>query len=583
MLTDDARYDALLTRDPRFDGVFFVGVSTTGIYCRPICPARTPGRSRCSFYATPVQAEAAGHRACFRCRPELAPGNAEIDAVDALVARAARRIAEGALNADSVDVLARELGVSARHLRRATEARLGVSPIELALSRKLGLAKQLLQDTALPITEIAFASGFRSVRRFNAAFSERMGRAPGELRRAVALREERTGNTGALTLRLDYRAPYDWAHVIGFLRMRAIPGVEHVSDDAHPDGTCSPGSSQAYRRVVHIDGNVGTIAVRRLLDRSALQLEVAPALVPVLMPLVARVRRLFDLDARPDAISTVLGRDPLLRALVTRRPGLRVPGAIDPFEASVRALLGQQVSVAAATTLAGRFAAAFGTPLDGPARTKIAAVGTAHTKIAGAGAAVLGPTVAIATLRYRFPTAAEIAARSPAEIAAIGLPLARASALVTLAAAVAAGSIRLDGMIDLEQFVADLVALPGIGPWTANYLAMRALHAPDAFPAADLGVRKALGGTPRTAAARAEAWRPFRSYAVMYLWSSLGGTDADDDDDALPGRRAAPVRERRRAGGRLPAGATRTRSGGGRAADARARRRGDPARGVLRG
>jgi len=207
------------------------------------------------------------------------------------------------------------------------------------------------------------------------------------------------------------------------------------------------------------------------------------------------VRRLFDLDARPDAIGAVLGRDPLLRALVGRRPGLRVPGAVDPFEASVRALLGQQVSVAAATTFAGRFAAAFGTPL--------AAGGDA-------------------TLRCRFPTAAEIAARSPAEIAAIGLPLARASALFTLAAAVATGAIRLDGVLDLDRFVADLIELPGIGAWTAHYLAMRALHAPDAFPAADLGVRKALGGTPREAEARAEAWRPFRSYAVMYLWSTLG-------------------------------------------------------------
>ncbi len=551
MLTDDARYDALLARDPRFDGVFFVGVSTTGIYCRPICPARTPGRSRCTFYATPVQAEAAGHRACFRCRPELAPGNADIDAVDALVARAARRIAEGALNEDSVDSLARELGVSARHLRRATAARLGVSPVDLALTRKLGLAKQLLQDTALPITEVAFASGFRSVRRFNAAFSERMGRAPTELRRAAAVCEKPGGSADALVLRLDYRAPYDWTQVIGFLRVRSIPGVEHVAEE-FSKGSCS----LAYRRVVHIDGHVGIIAVRRRVDRAALELEVAPTLVPVLMPLVARVRRLFDLDARPDAIGSVLGRDPMLRALVARRPGLRVPGAIDPFEASVRAMLGQQVSVAAATTLAGRFAAAFGTPL-----------------------AVTSET----TLRFRFPTADEIAKRSPAEIAAIGLPASRAAALVSLASAVATGAVQLDGMVDLERFVADLVALPGIGPWTAHYLAMRALHAPDAFPAADLGVKKALGGTPRTAEARAEAWRPFRSYAVIYLWSSPGGPNADDDDDALSARRAAPGRALRRVGGRLPSGPAAARRSAGRAADARTRRCGGPARRVLRG
>ncbi len=537
MLTDDARYDALLTRDPRFDGVFFVGVSTTGIYCRPICPARTPGRNRCSFHATAAHAEAAGFRACLRCRPELAPGNSEVDAVDTLVATAARRIAEGALNTGSVDDLARELGVSARHLRRATEARLGVSPIELAQTRRLALAKQLLHDTPLPVTDIAFAAGFGSVRRFNATFTERMGRAPSEVRRA----RESEPASSRLTLRLDYRAPYEWTRLLAFLRMRAIPGVEVVEENA-------------YRRIVRIGAHAGVIEVRHAPARASLLLSVAPTLIPVLMPLVARVRRMFDLDARPDLIARVLGRDSLLAPQVAARPGLRLPGAIDPFEAAVRALLGQQVSVVGATTLAGRFAAKLGRRYGG-------ALGDGLDTV--------------------FPLAVEVAASSPAAIATIGLPGARAAAIHGFACALADGRFVLEG--ELEAFVAAATALPGVGPWTAHYLAMRALHLPDAFPAADLGIKKALSATPREAEARAETWRPFRSYAVMHLWTSLGELDADNQDLVIPGRRAAPVRARGRADRRVPgrADATAARSSGrGRA---RARRHRDTAARVLRG
>ena len=538
-MTDDARYDALVARDPRWDGVFFVGVSTTGIYCRPICPARTPGRNRCTFYDTAARAEAAGFRACFRCRPELAPGNADVDAVDQLVAVAAARIAEGALNDASVDDLAGELGVSARHLRRAMEARLGVTPIDLAQSRRLALAKQLLQDTALSLTEIAFAAGFGSVRRFNAVFMKVMGSAPSKLRRQHIEIDAPVGD--ALEIRLDYRAPYDFDGILRFLRARAIPGVEHVE----------PGR---YRRVVHDGGkHTGIIEVRRHeagrnAKRDALVLAISPSLIPVLMPLVARVRKLFDLDARPDVIGRVLARDRVLAPLVAATPGLRVPGAIDGFEAAVRALLGQQVSVAAATTLAGRFAAAFGTPLA-----------TKQTPLV-----------------VRFPTAREVAARSIDAIAKIGLPGARAAAVHALASAVASGRLKLDGVRDLDTFVEDLVAMPGIGPWTAHYLAMRALHLPDAFPAADLGIRKALDGAgPRDAQARAEAWRPFRSYAVMYLWTSLGGSDAEADDREVTDRRAHARRERELARGAAPAG-QRRRTAGGRARDhaaAPARRR----------
>jgi AraC family transcriptional regulator of adaptative response / DNA-3-methyladenine glycosylase II len=488
-MTDDALYEAMVARDPRFDGVFFVGVQTTGVYCRPICPARTPQRARCSFFATPVQAEAAGFRACFRCRPEVAPGigyasgrrvmdtppdkPAPVDAVDTLVAVATQRITEGALNDASIDELAAELGVTARHLRRATEARLGVSPVELAQSRRLALAKQLLQDTALPVTDIAFAAGFGSVRRFNAVFADRMGTPPSELRRKAP-----AADTSAISLRLDYRPPYDWARLLAFLRDRAIPGVELIAT--------------TYRRVVHLRGLVGEIEVRPVRDRSALELVLAPTLLPVVMPLVARVRQMFDLDARPDVIDRTLGRDRTLAAMVAARPGLRVPGAIDPFEAAIRAMLGQQVSVAAATTLAGRFAAQ------------------------------LGARVGDGELAYRFPTPAEVVAAGAERIVKIGMPMTRATAIHALAQAIVAGDVRLDSASELDAFVARLVALPGIGPWTAHYLAMRALHLPDAFPASDLGIQKALRRAgPKLAEARAEAWRPYRSYAVIHLWTQL--------------------------------------------------------------
>lgn len=500
-MSDDARYAALVARDARFDGVFFVGVRTTGVYCRPICTARTPKRASCEFFERAALAEKSGYRACFRCRPELAPGNAEVDAVDALVERATARIAEGALDAMSVDALAATLGVSGRQLRRATEARIGVSPVELAQTHRLAIAKQLIHDTELSITEVAFAAGFGSVRRFNALFAERMGIAPIELRRNLRARRAAT-----LTLRLDYRAPYDVATVMQFLAARAIPGIEVV------DGA-------TYRRTLMIDDTRGSIEVSfdpgsssglaaRSSDgtRATRSLRLAIEGNLRVMPVVARVRRLFDLDARPDAIDALLSRDPLLAPRVARHPGLRVPGAIDPFEASVRALLGQQVSVAGATTLAGRFADRFGTRIDG------------H--------------------RY-FPTANAIA-RVPADrIATIGLPGKRAEAIRSIAQAISDGRLRFDGK-DLEAFVASAIALPGVGPWTAQYLAMRAVHLPDAFPDGDLGIAKVLGTDTR----RADTWRPFRAYAVMHLWYG-GESNVDRANDAVAARRPAAASQRR--------------------------------------
>jgi len=463
-LDEDASYAAMRARDRRFDGLVFVGVTTTGVYCRPICPAKTPGRARCRFFRTAAQAERAGFHACLRCRPELAPGRAAVDATARLGRLAATRIDQGAMNEGRVGALADELGVSERHLRRVVARELGVTPIELAQTRRLAIAKQLLQDTTLPLADVAFAAGFGSVRRFNAAFRERTGRAPSDVRRGRAAEAE-----GGLALRLDYRPPLDWPALCAFLGARALPGVEAVEGGV-------------YRRTVIVDGRAETLTVAPRSDaatRPMLVARLSPGLAPRVVDVVHRVRRLFDLDASPDRIVEDLGADPTLGPLVARRPGLRVPGAFDAFETAVRAVLGQQVSVKSATTLAGRL-----------------------------------------VLRFGPPCAPTIAAASIDDLRALGLMRARAETLVHLARAVADGRVRFEAP-DPEATIAALEGLPGIGPWTAHYLAMRALAWPDAFPAGDLGVKKALGLTSeRAIRARAEAWRPWRAYAVMHLWHS---------------------------------------------------------------
>lgn len=475
----DGCYRALRSRDPRFDGLFFVGVTTTGVYCRPICPARLPGRERCRFFAHAAEAEAAGFRACFRCRPELSPGRATVDAGPALVGAALRHIDEGYLNQHSLEELAAKLDVTSRHLRRTISTVLGVSPVELAQSRRLALAKQLLQDTSLPLTEIALAAGFASLRRFNELFRQRFGRPPSQLRRGVPPADE--GQT--LTLRLDYRPPLPFAALLSFLQARAIPGVERVT-------------SEVYQRSVAIGAQQGFLAVRADPQRACLRATISLSLAQHLPQIVARLRTLFDLDAMPAAIRAQLESDAQLRPLVARLPGLRVPGAFDPFETAARAVLGQQVSVAAATTLAGRLTARFGRHLmDAPAG-----------------------------LDRVFPPPETMAQAQPAEVAALGLPQARAKTLIGLAQALTAGHITLapKSQTSSEATLAALQQIRGIGPWTAQYLAMRALHDPDAFPAGDLGLRHALA-IERAAAMieRAAAWRPFRAYAVMYLWTSL--------------------------------------------------------------
>ncbi|MCA9644913.1 MAG: DNA-3-methyladenine glycosylase 2 family protein [Polyangiaceae bacterium] len=482
---DDQRYRALGARDHRFDGVFFVAVSSTGIYCRPICPARLPVRKNCTFYDTAAEAERAGYRACFRCRPELSPGSAPTDRKRVLADRAYQRIRAGALNDGNAVELAQELGVSERHLRRAVQERFGISPVELAQTARLGLAKQLLHDTQLPLSQICHASGFGSVRRFNALFKARMGRSPSELRKGLDVE-----NPGAqLTLRLDYRPPLAFSELLAFLRQRAIPGVEQVDD-------------VSYARLARIDGHTGWLEVRADGRREALRLSLSHTLVPCLMQVLSATRQLFDLDAHPEAMSKSLGADPLLGRAAKQNPGLRVPGAFDGFEVAVRALLGQQVTVKAATTLAGRLVERFGETL--PEDTRLG-----------------GPS----TLSRLFPTAKALSDAGADAIAKVGLPGRRAESIRALAGAVARGELRLTPGADPEAVEAALVALPGVGPWTAGYIAMRALHDPDALPHGDLVLRQALGSkaapvSNRALEAHAEAWSPWRAYATLLLWQS---------------------------------------------------------------
>ncbi|HTE17920.1 MAG TPA: DNA-3-methyladenine glycosylase 2 [Armatimonadota bacterium] len=467
-------YQALLTHDPRFDGVFYVGVATTGIYCRTVCTARTPRRESCGFYPSAAAAERAGFRPCLRCRPELAPGNARVDAAGRLAAAAASRIEDGELTERSVAELAAEMGVTDRHLRRVIEQELGVSPVQLAQTQRLLLAKRLLTDTDLPVTEVAFASGFGSLRRFNALFKERYRLNPTDLRKARSPSPPRE----TLLCEVAYRPPLDWDALLGFLVGRASAGVEATE-------------GRRYLRAVGFGQHRGWIAVEPAAGKDTLRVELSASLVPALLPFLARVKRLFDLTAEPRGIAAHLG------ALAAAHPGLRVPGAFDGFELAVRAVLGQQVSVRAASTLAGRFAAAFGEPIVTP----------------------------FPQLAHLPPTPERIADTRAEEITALGITGARAASLVALARAVAGGKIVLEPGAPLEETLDGLRALPGIGEWTAQYVAMRALSWPDAFPHTDLGLRKALGeDNPRRVLEIARAWQPWRSYAAMHLWKSLEKT-----------------------------------------------------------
>jgi AraC family transcriptional regulator of adaptative response / DNA-3-methyladenine glycosylase II len=475
-IDDETCYRALAARDARFDGLFFVGVRTTRIYCRPICTARTPGRDRCRFFADAALAEREGFRPCLRCRPELAPGHAPVDAVRRTARIAAARIEAGALNdGGSLEKLARELDLSARQLRRAVREEYGVSPIELAQTRRLLLAKQLLTESDLPIVRVAFASGFESVRRFNALFRAHYRLTPTTMRRAAPPVHARD----SIRLTLAYRPPLAWDALLGFLAGRATAGVEWIE-------------GRSYLRTVAIEPHRGWLKVEPITGRNALAVELATALTPALPEILGRLKDLFDLGARPDVIASHLQADPRIAGVVGRCPGLRVPGAFDGFELAVRAVLGQRVSVRAATTLAGRLARRFGEPVEVP----------------------------FPGLDRLSPTADRLADAQDTDLTALGIAAPRASAIRAIARAVARHELDLKPGPDPEALASALTAYAGLGDWTAQYIAMRALRWPDAFPAGDLGLLKASGElSPRRLREASQAWRPWRAYAAMYLWS----------------------------------------------------------------
>lgn len=487
-----ALYQALAARDSRFDGVFYVGVTSTGIYCRPVCTARTPKEENCRFFSSAEAAEKASFRPCLRCRPELAPGNAPVDDAHRIAHLVAFRIEEGMLdNGEGLEKIAASFGWSSRQIRRIVHNELGVSPMELVLTRRLLLAKQLLSETQMPITEVAFASGFSSVRRFNDAFSGRYGVPPTRMRRAAAGTSPPPTTGGTLALKLGFRAPFDWHGTLRFLRARALRGVELVGHDA-------------YSRTVRLGGHTGVVTVREIAAKRVLSVQLSHALTPVLPALLTRLRGLFDLAARPDLIAEQLMRDPLLSEVVGRNPGMRVPGAFDGFELAVRAILGQQVTVKGATTLAARYVDAFGERLD-PLPDALPHGAQQHE-----------------LLTHLSPTAERVAVLSVAEVAALGIVQTRAKAIIAVAREVASGRLILDAGADPEATMQQLIALPGIGRWTAHYIAMRALRWPDAFPKEDIALRKALGGvSPARAEELSQQWRPWRSYATLHLWGSL--------------------------------------------------------------
>ena len=484
----EACYLALKARDARFDGSFFTGVTSTGIYCRPVCSVRTPRRENCRFFEHAAQAEGAGFRPCLRCRPELAPHRPVWSMQDAsamLAQQAARLLDEPdawSETTPSVRQLALRLGVSERHVRRIFEAQFGVTPLQYLQTRRLLTAKQLLTDTDLPVTQIALCSGFASVRRFNAAFQQHYGLNPTRLRR------EGSGFAATgMAVRLGYRPPYDVNAMFGFYGKRSLDAIEFMAnDDGHPK----------LGKTLRIESG-GKVHVGWLLAefdeaRSHLALRVSDGLREVLPLVIRRVRSAFDLDADPQAINPVLHRS------FPQGDGLRVPGALDGFELAVRAVLGQQITVAAARTLSQRLVNAFGEPLQTP----------------------------WPGLSRLFPSPSVLAQASPNDLGALGIVRQRQAAIVALSRAVADQRLQLHGGADVNASIAALKELPGIGDWTAQYIAMRALRWPDAFPAGDVALHKALGVQEakypaREAEAASQDWKPWRSYAVIRAWATL--------------------------------------------------------------
>jgi AraC family transcriptional regulator of adaptative response / DNA-3-methyladenine glycosylase II len=480
-----ACYAAFKNHDASFDGRIFICVASTGIYCRPVCRTRPPKEDNCTFQASAAAAEAAGYRPCLKCRPELAPGFAPIDSVARLARRAAELIEDGGLDGGGMAALAGSLGVTDRHLRRAFAAAYGVPPARYLQTRRLLLSKSLLTDTELPITEIAFAAGFGSVRRFNSLFKSRYRLSPAALRKTGAAFSRR-GGEGA-TLFLGYRPPFGWNKLLSFLADRAIPGVESARDGAYRRTVVMRSGGERLR---------GWIAVENMEGKNALAATLAPSLFPVLPKILARIRNLFDLDNEPGGVFAALAAMNRLKPGICV-PGTRLPGCFDPFEMAVRAVLGQQITVKAACTLAGRIARAFGEPMETP----------------------------FAELTHGFPDPETLGGLPEAagnRLGPLGIIGSRARAISALAQSLSAGTITLSPLADPEEEVGKLLSLPGVGHWTAQYLAMRALRWPDAFPHTDYGLRKALAGpTSAQLLEMSGQWRPWRAYAAMNLWNSL--------------------------------------------------------------
>jgi AraC family transcriptional regulator of adaptative response / DNA-3-methyladenine glycosylase II len=479
-LDADACYRAICTRDARFDGRLFIGVTSTGIYCRPVCPARTPKRENLVFFPSAAAAQEAGFRPCLRCRPETAPDLGVWRGTSNTVSRGLVLIEQGALDGADVEALGERLGVGERQLRRLFHKHLGASPVTVAQTRRVLLAKQLIHETRLPMSEVALAAGFGSIRRFNETFQRLFGRPPSSLRGGGA----GVPAAGRVTLLLRYRPPYDWPAVLTFLRARAIPGVETVSGDG-------------YARTIEIGGRHGTVAVRPG-EGNTLRATIQFPRLAALPAIVARLRRVFDLAADPEVIGAHLSEDARLAPLVRARPGLRVPGAWDGFELAVRAILGQQITVAGARGLAAKLVGTYGESLP---RASGGAPGLTHV----------------------FPCPERLAAE---DLSRLGMPKARGAALAALAGAVADDPQIFGPRRSLEEAIRQLRALPGVGEWTAQYIAMRELREPDAFPAADIGLMRAMANgtgrrpSPRELLARAERWRPWRAYAAQHLWSA---------------------------------------------------------------
>lgn len=477
---------ARLARDARFDGQFYVGVTTTGIYCRPICPANAPKSENVKFYPSAAAAGEAGFRPCLRCRPECAPGTPAWSGTSTTVRRGLRLIANGALDDGSVEDLSDRLGVTSRHLRRLFTQHIGASPQAVAHTQRLHFAKRLIDETGLPLNRVCIAAGYGSIRRFNDAFKNTYGRSPRDLRK-VGKDTDECDRQATLSVRLAYRQPFDWPALLEFFRFRATPGVEAVVDDS-------------YQRTLSIGNKHAVVELRPDVKDGYLLLTLHSVETPALFEIVQQARDVFDLDAPVAEIASVLQTDPILQPSLKAHPGIRVPGAWDGFELTIRTILGQQISVKAATTLAGRIAARYGEPL-------------VHAAASDGG------------LQYLFPTAARL---SRARFNNIGLVTSRADTVRRVASAVAAGDLQFDFAQDAGAIRSRLKAIKGIGDWTAEYVAMRAMKNPDAFPASDLGLLKALRYpervTPAELGSHAERWRPWRAYAAMLLWNSLPGS-----------------------------------------------------------